>query len=138
MISSPLFIKVAESMVIFGPIDQVGWRRAWSGVTDDRSAGPSRNGPPDAVRTSEATRFSGSPTRHCQIAECSESIGRSQASGLAIASAGSVAATAAAVAAPPARPEPAAEPPQPAATPEPAGDGDGARKKGLFGRLLGE
>jgi len=49
-----------------------------------------------------------------------------------------VAATAAAVAAPPARPEPAAEPPQPAATPEPAGDGDGARKKGLFGRLLGE
>ena len=49
-----------------------------------------------------------------------------------------VAATAAAVAAPPARPEPAAEPPQPEATPEPAGDGDGARKKGLFGRLLGE
>jgi ribonuclease G len=49
-----------------------------------------------------------------------------------------VAARAAAVAAPPARPEPAAEPPQPAATPEPAGDGDGARKKSLFGRLLGE
>jgi ribonuclease G len=49
-----------------------------------------------------------------------------------------VTATAAAVAAPPARPEPTAEPPQPAATPEPAGDGDGARKKSLFGRLLGE
>ena len=49
-----------------------------------------------------------------------------------------VAARAAAVAAPPARPEPAAEPPQPAATPETASDGDGARKKGLFGRLLGE
>ncbi|HET8805811.1 MAG TPA: Rne/Rng family ribonuclease, partial [Gaiellales bacterium] len=49
-----------------------------------------------------------------------------------------VAARAAAVAAPSARPEPAAEPPQPAATPETASDGDGARKKGLFGRLLGE
>jgi ribonuclease G len=44
---------------------------------------------------------------------------------------------AAAVAAPPAQPEPAAAP-ETAAAPEPAGDGDGARKKGLFGRLLGE
>ena len=52
-------------------------------MTADRSAGPSRNGPPDAVRMSDATRLIGSPTRHCQIAECSESIGRSQASGLA-------------------------------------------------------
>jgi hypothetical protein len=49
-----------------------------------------------------------------------------------------VTARAAAVAAPPARPEPAAEPEEPPATPQPAGDGDGARKKGLFGRLLGE
>ena len=39
---------------------------------------------------------------------------------------------------PPAKPEPAAAPPEPAAAPEPAGDADGARKKGLFGRLLGE
>jgi ribonuclease G len=40
----------------------------------------------------------------------------------------------------PAQPEPAAEPaqPAPAQEPEPAGDGDGSRKKGLFGRLLGE
>ncbi len=28
MTSSPLFISVAESMVIFGPIFQVGWRSA--------------------------------------------------------------------------------------------------------------
>ena len=42
----------------------------------------------------------GSPTRHCQIAECSESIGRSHASGLAIASSGLVSATSAARAAP--------------------------------------
>jgi ribonuclease G len=49
-------------------------------------------------------------------------------------------ASAAAVTAPVARPEPAAEPPQPATAPEPepAGDADGTRKKGLFGRLLGE
>ena len=38
----------------------------------------------------------GSPTRHCQIAECSESIGRSQASGLASGFSGLVAATPAA------------------------------------------
>ncbi len=33
MISSPLFIIVAESTVIFGPIDQLGWRGASSTVT---------------------------------------------------------------------------------------------------------
>jgi ribonuclease G len=53
-----------------------------------------------------------------------------------------VTARAAAVAAPPATPEPAPpEPPvapEPVTAPEPAGDADGARKKGLFGRLLGE
>ena len=31
--SSPLFISVAESIVIFGPIRHVGWRSASSGVT---------------------------------------------------------------------------------------------------------
>ena len=40
---------------------------------------------------SAATPPSSSPTRHCQIAECSESIGRSQASGLAYGSRASVA-----------------------------------------------
>jgi ribonuclease G len=49
-----------------------------------------------------------------------------------------VTARAAAVAEPPAKPEPAAAPPEPAAAPEPAGDSDGGRKKGIFGRLLGE
>ena len=43
----------------------------------------SRNGPPDAVRIRADADAIASPTRHCQIAECSESIGRSQASGLA-------------------------------------------------------
>ena len=52
----------------------------------------SRNGPPEAVRMSAATSPWTSPTRHCQIAECSESIGRSQASGLAYGLPGSTAA----------------------------------------------
>ena len=82
--SRPLFASVAESIVIFAPIDHVGWRRACSrGHRRRGPRGPSRNGPPDAVRTSAATPAIRSPTRHCQIAECSESIGRSQASGLA-------------------------------------------------------
>jgi ribonuclease G len=49
-----------------------------------------------------------------------------------------VTARAAAVAEPPAEPEPAAAPPEPASAPEPPGDADGTRKKGIFGRLLGE
>src|SRR6186997_1270715 len=94
MTSSPLLASVAESIVILAPIDQVGWRSAWAGVTAASSSGvESRKGPPDAVRTRLATAAIDSPTRHCQIAECSESMGRSQASGLAYGSPGSVAAT---------------------------------------------
>src|SRR5580765_298661 len=96
MTSRPLLARVAESIVIFAPIDHVGWRRASSGVTAARSLGPSRKGPPEAVRMSAATLVSDSPTRHCQIAECSESIGRSQASGLPNGSPGRSAATPAA------------------------------------------
>ena len=97
MTSRPLLASVAESIVILAPIVQVGWRRACCGVTAARSpASASRNGPPDAVRISAATPAIDSPTRHCQIAECSESIGRSQASGLAYGSPGRIAACAAA------------------------------------------
>src|SRR5258706_75326 len=47
MISSPLFIIVAESTVILGPIDQLGWCSASATVTRPRgSSGRSRNGPP--------------------------------------------------------------------------------------------
>ena len=43
MTSRPLFISVAESMVIFGPMRQVGWRSASSGVTSrERGAAGSR------------------------------------------------------------------------------------------------
>ena len=97
MTSRPLFASVAESMVILRPIRQVGCSRARSGVTEVSSPGvASRKGPPDAVRISAATDAIDSPTRHCQIAECSESIGRSQASGLANGSAGRLSATVAA------------------------------------------
>ena len=51
MISRPLFMRVAESMVIFAPIFQVGWRSASSTVMEAKaSRGRSRKGPPDAVR----------------------------------------------------------------------------------------
>ena len=54
--SRPLFINVDESMVIFGPIDQVGWLSASSRVTWARSAlERPRNGPPEAVSSSRDT-----------------------------------------------------------------------------------
>ena len=40
-----------------------------------------RNGPPLAVRTRRATSVIRSPARHCQIAECSLSIGRRRSRG---------------------------------------------------------
>lgn len=54
--SSPLFIKVAESTEIFGPISQLGCFTAWAGVTAASSAAlNSRNGPPEAVSSSLST-----------------------------------------------------------------------------------
>ena len=42
--------------MIFPPISQVGWRRAWATVTDSSaSVLHPRNGPPDAVMTSRST-----------------------------------------------------------------------------------
>ena len=77
MTSRPLFISVAESTVIFGPIDQVGWRSASAGVTARRrSAGQPRKGPPEAVRTRRATSAGGRPSRHWWTALCSLSTGK--------------------------------------------------------------
>src|SRR5712692_5898909 len=77
MTSSPLFMRVAESTVTFGPIDHRGWLRACSTVTWSRSsAGWAQNGPPLAVMISRLTLSRCSPHRHCQIALCSESTGR--------------------------------------------------------------
>ena len=56
--SSALFISVAESIVIFGPICQVGCLRASSGVTSASSAADlPRNGPPDDVRMTRRTSW---------------------------------------------------------------------------------
>ena len=56
MSSSPLFISVAESMVILGPIDQLGCASACSGVTAARSAAlRPRKGPPDPVSSSSSS-----------------------------------------------------------------------------------
>ncbi len=58
--SRPLFIMVAESMLILAPIDHTGWRKAASGeATSISSSVAVRNGPPEAVRMifSTAARF---------------------------------------------------------------------------------
>ena len=78
IISNPLFIIEAESMVTFAPIDQFGWFNASARVTPYSSSfGRVRNGPPDAVRINLSTDSGSSPTRHWNIAECSESTGTS-------------------------------------------------------------
>src|SRR5467141_1179887 len=75
--SRPLFMRVAESTVTFGPIDQRGWFRACSTVTRSRSrSGWAQNGPPLAVMIRRRTFSRCSPHRHCQMALCSESTGR--------------------------------------------------------------
>ena len=69
--------------VILEPMRHVGWARASrGGGRPSRSADQSRNGPPEAVRMRRVTSLRRSPARHCQMAECSESIGRSQLSGI--------------------------------------------------------
>ena len=78
MISSPLFISVAESIVILAPIFHVGCCRASSTVTAaSRAFGVSRNGPPDAVRRTRWTSARLWPARHWKTALCSESTGKS-------------------------------------------------------------
>ena len=54
MTSRPLFASVAESIVIFAPIDHVGWRSAMAGVTASRLSGrveerPARRGEHEAA-----------------------------------------------------------------------------------------
>ncbi len=76
MTSSPLFIRVAESMVILRPIDHVGWLRASAGVMAAKvSRGRVRKGPPDAVRTRRRTSAGERPSRHWCSAQCSLSMG---------------------------------------------------------------
>src|SRR3712207_7843064 len=56
--SKPLFIKVAESIVILAPMSHVGCRRASAAVTwANRSAVKLRKGPPEQVSNSFSTSF---------------------------------------------------------------------------------
>ena len=74
--SRPLFTRVAELIVMTGPIAHVGCAIACSGVTSTSSARVRpRNGPPLAVSTSRRTSSARPPTRHWASAECSESTG---------------------------------------------------------------
>src|SRR5579885_625682 len=77
--SRPLFIRVAESIVILLPIRQVGWLSACSTVIDSNSSlGSSRKGPPDAVKIIRLSPARARPSRHWKIALCSLSTGSSR------------------------------------------------------------
>ena len=77
MYSRPLFIRVAQSTVIFSPMVQLGWRRASARVFPAISPRVRpKKGPPEQVssrrRTSPRSR---QPWRHWKMAECSLSTG---------------------------------------------------------------
>src|ERR1041384_6998975 len=78
MTSSPLFISVAESMVILGPMRQVGWFKACFRVILGKCLRSRfRKGPPEAVRRILwISRAGGDPARHWKTAQCSLSTGR--------------------------------------------------------------
>ena len=77
IISKPLFIIVAESIVIFAPIFHWGCFNASLRVTAAISSfAQERKGPPEAVRWMRVNGFPAAPIRHWNIAECSESTGK--------------------------------------------------------------
>src|SRR3954453_213496 len=76
MTSSPLLTRVAELIVMTGPMAQVGWASASSTLTWARSAFVRpRKGPPDAVTTSLRTSALVPEARAWKRAACSESTG---------------------------------------------------------------
>ena len=69
-------MSVAEAIVIFPPMSQVGWARASSTSTScSCSRLFPRNGPPEAVSTRRSTVPADSPRSSWKSAECSESTG---------------------------------------------------------------
>ena len=69
----------AESIVILAPMFQVGWARASFGVTNGSlSAGRFLNAPPEAVIITPFTLSRPMPSTSLQMAECSESTGRTR------------------------------------------------------------
>jgi hypothetical protein len=77
MYSNPLFMRVALSMVIFGPIFQLGCASAFSAVASSLilALDHPRKGPPEAVRMIFSTGLLSFPCKHCHMAECSLSMG---------------------------------------------------------------
>ena len=79
MTSRPLFISVAESIVIFGPIVHTGWVRASFTLAFASSLRVQpRNGPPEPVMITRLRSSRRSPRRACASAACSESTGSSR------------------------------------------------------------
>ena len=77
MTSNPLFMRVAESMVIFAPMSQVGCLSASPAVTVCSCSSDSlRKGPPEQVSSIFSMESSDSPTMDWKMAECSLSMGR--------------------------------------------------------------
>ena len=77
IISKPLFIIVAESIVILAPIVHCGCCRAsFLVATAICPLDQVLNGPPEAVRWIFLILLPDAPIRHWKIAECSESTGR--------------------------------------------------------------
>ena len=75
--SKPLFIKDAESIVIFAPISHVGCLSASAAVTYFNCSWVKvRNGPPEQVRRIFSISFASSPTKLWKIALCSLSTGK--------------------------------------------------------------
>src|SRR6266511_2912321 len=76
MTSRPLFMRVEESIVIFGPMDHVGWARAsFTLALASSSRVHPRNGPPDPVMITRRRSSRRSPRMHWARAACSESTG---------------------------------------------------------------
>ena len=75
--SSPLFMSVAESIVIFLPMLQFGCLSACASVTFARSFfAEARKGPPEAVKISSLISALAPACRHWKMALCSLSTGR--------------------------------------------------------------
>ncbi len=75
--SSALLKSEAELMVMRWPMSQFGCVAASSGVARaSRSAGQSRNAPPEAVMITRSTAATSSPISAWKTAECSLSTGR--------------------------------------------------------------
>ena len=76
IISSPLFMSVAESTDIFLPMDHMGCAIACSGVASLKAfLSTSKNGPPEPVIYTFESSYLSLPYMHWKMAQCSLSTG---------------------------------------------------------------